>query len=273
MMRVLVLLAAVGCSFPEKHRAGGDGGGGDSSTMQDGTGSDGSIMGDGGSGPFGCVGLPFPTTAPPIISFQGMVQVSMGTPFLQFPVQGIVNQTGVQFFSTNADANGNYMASVPTNGVAIDGHLYINGQPSFGYFSTYYYPRRPFDSNQTNLQLPVEDQTTLQQTYSSAGRNFNANQATAFLQLTDCNGSPLDGATLTMQPAPTQGIVYLRNNSPDPAATATDSTGVAIAFGVNPQITQVTGMAATGEPLHVYTIPFMPQSLYVMVVQPGPNMP
>jgi len=268
-----VWLVLAGCSFPEKHRAGGDGGGGNDSSSQDGTGGDGRIMGDGGAGPFGCVGFPFPMTAPAVISFQGMVQVSNGTPFLQFPVQGIVNQTGGQFFSTNADSTGNFSASAPTNGVAIDGHLYVNAQPGFGYLSTYYYPRRPFDANQTNLQLPVEDQTTLQQTYSSAGRSFNANQATAFLQLTDCNGSPLNGATLIMQPPPTQGIVYLRNNTPDPTAITTDSTGIAIAFGVDPVSTQLTGQAATGEPLHVYRIPFMPQSLYEVLLQPGPSSP
>ena len=267
-MRSLLLLAVIGCSFPEKHRAAGDGGGGSDTSVPDGTGGgDGPTMPDAG-GPFACLGLPFPTNAPPQITFSGVVQTDSGSLFVQPSAQGITNMTAQQFFGTNTDATGHFTATVPTNGVAIDGHLLFDAPPSFGYAPLFFYPRHPFDADQLNQMYTLDSQTTLQQLYSSVGRNYNSNQATVFLELTDCNGTPIAGATLMMQPMPQGGIFYLRNGVPDTAANMTDANGTVVALGANPTTTQISGRNAMAQPLHTYAIPLTPGALYEVVVQP-----
>src|SRR4029077_5909608 len=65
LMRPLVIIAFAACSFPEKHPGTGDGGAGDSH------GADtlaGDARADGAGGPFGCVGQPFPTNAPGLLT-------------------------------------------------------------------------------------------------------------------------------------------------------------------------------------------------------------
>lgn len=270
-MRLVALLALVGCSFPEKHRATGDGGGGSNDTSAiDTTGTTDGPRGDAGSGPFGCVGLPFPTSAPPQITFQGLVQMDNGNPFPQIQVQGHLNQGGAngpQFFVTTSDSNGNYMATAPTNSSAIDGHIFVNAPLATGFMPLYYYPRHPFDADQLNLSLAVYSQNTLQQLYNSVGQAFNSQAATLLFQLTDCNGTPIAGARLQMVPQPTQ-IYYMRNNVPDATVGMTDSTGVAIVLGVNPINVELSGQSSMGQPLHTYQISIAPQSVYEILMQP-----
>jgi len=265
-MRVLALLALVACSFPEKHRAAGDGGGGSDASHPDGAGPDG-FMGDGGSGPFGCIGLPFPTNAPPQITFQGLVQMDNGQPFVQVPVQGHLNQgTGPQFFAVNTDSTGHYSAQVQTNSNAIDGHIFINAPLAAGYVPLYFYPSRPYNADQTQT-YSVFTQNTLQQLYSSAGQNYNAQAATLLFELTDCNGTGIAGAHLQISPQPSQ-IYYMRNNVPDATVGMTDATGIALVLNANPSNLQLGGQNAMGQALHNYSISITGQSVYEIVIQP-----
>jgi hypothetical protein len=252
-MRFVWLFAALAaCSFPEKHRATGDGGGdidanagGDGSAAIDGPPSDTPT-----TGPFRCMGHPFPTTSvKPLITLSGMVASPIGggnKP--NVPVVGVRDPSAQQFFATNTDPNGAFSAGAPIGNTPLDGH-YDVGTAAQG--MTYFYPPRPFDDD-FSVGLSLMSPSEIQQLYSLFGVAFDPQRGSMFIQIVDCDYKPVMGASLTISPA--GSVYYLINGTPSQTAASTDASGAVIVMNQPAGIVMISAKNSVGD-FHKYQIP------------------
>jgi hypothetical protein len=230
----LGLLAA--CSFPEKHRA--DDAGADAAT------------------PFGCMGLPFGTTAPAQIMISGQaLDLGTGIAAAGTHVTGMLDGGGA-VFSLTVDAAGNFSAIVDTGGHALAGYVVTT---TGTYVPSYYIPAHPFDAD-TVAPLPMLTAMEL----SMIGNP--ANTALAELILGDCLGTGLEGCTLEIAPTAPR-IEYSKNGSPDPSATATDATGYVLVYGLPPGGVSFTATCPSGA-LRTSSLTVAANSTYFVRLQP-----
>ena len=236
-MSALAALAAglTACSIPTKMFTGGGGGGGDAGgdgpATSDGRSAD-ARMTDGPTGPFACIGQPFPTTTnAPTITISGVVNNGANnTPAPGIQVQ-VLRSDGSIASTTQTDVNGVFMVGLQTGGMAQDVSLFL--MDPFGVDQrTYYYPSRPLTSDLLDLQLALYDQQTVQQIYSAGGVPYLNSGSLIFADIVDCNGVGAPNATVQEVQGPAnRGVRYLRNNTIDPTAQATDASGGAMVFG------------------------------------------
>ena len=236
-MRVVVLVALAACSFPEKHPGIADAAP-DAET------------------PFGCVGLPFGTTAPAQIQISGTAaDLGTGVVANDLVVMGMLDAGGSVFTQTT-DATGSYSAVVETNHTAIAGYVVSTAGT---YVPSYFYPSHPFDGN-TTAPLP----TLTAQELGTVGNP--AGTALAQLILGDCVGTPLQGCTLAVTPTPML-VEYSINGHPDVTATATDNTGYVLVKGATPGTVTFDATCPTGQ-LRSTAIALVADSTYFIELEP-----
>lgn len=229
--------ASAACSFPTKHLGPAD------------------AMADAET-PFGCAGLPFGTTAPAQITISGQaLDLGTGVPAIGIDVNGMLDSGGAVFTGTT-DTRGNFSASVDTGGNALAGYVVTSAGT---YVPSYFFPSHPFDRD-TVTPLPVLTARELIQIGNPAG------SALAELILGDCLGSGLEGCMLAIAPTP-QRIVYSRNGAPDMTATATDSTGYVLVYGVPPGPASFTATCPSG-PLRTSSIALAADATYFIRLEP-----
>jgi hypothetical protein len=274
MRQVAVCAALAACSVPEKYGRVPD----DSRSPDSSSASDASIFDvyhpDAG-GVYACIGKPFPINAPASITFQGFVngQTLMNPqsmPVSNAFVRGFSLASGQEYLNTSTDANGAFSMAVQTNAMAIDGYIELLPASGQTYVPTYRYPRQPFHGDETNLQLGVYDQQTVQAFYQAAGVDYDAQTAMIVAQIVDCNGDPIAGARLVPAAGtqPPRAIRYLVAGNFDPDATSTDPSGLATAFGVV-QASDIAYTATTGVgQFHTYRYQYAQGAVIHAVIQP-----
>jgi hypothetical protein len=238
-MRGAVLAAALAaCSFPTKHPGADDAGSVDART------------------PFGCKDLPFGMTAPAQILISGQaLDLGTGVPATGTRVTGMLD-AGASVFTSTVDATGGFSAIAETGGHALAGYVVTTAGT---YVPSYFVPSHPFDSD-TVTPLPMLTSMELTQIGNPA------NTALAELILGDCLGAGLEGCTLAIAPAP-QRIVYSKNGSPDATATATDSTGYVLVYGLRPGTASFTATCPSG-PLRASSLAIAASSTYFIRLEP-----
>jgi len=237
-MRALVLAAVAACSFPTKHPGVADGPTADAS-------------------PLGCVGQPFPTTAPAQIRISGQaLDFGTGVPGANLGVSGIL-ETGGAVFTTTTDAAGNFSAVVDTGGQALAAHV----ATTLGtYVPSLFYPAHPFDADVAQLPLPMLTAMELPQVGNPA------DTALVELVLGDCLGKSLAGCTLAIHPAP-QLVEYTTDGKPNPAATATEQSGFVLVLG-QPGGTATFQATCPSGPLRPVTLEIATNTTYFILLEP-----
>jgi hypothetical protein len=159
---------------------------------------------------------------------------------------------------------------LPTNGQAIDGYAIgngvINGMQSL---QTFYYPSRPFNQDAT-IPIELTTQNDVMQLYQLLAIPYAQGDITMLVQVVDCNGAPVPGAQVVLQPAGPGTIVYVDpTGTPMRALTMTTQNGLAIVFN-QPNIANALYSAnATVGMFHTYQLaPPPPNSLIEVVIQP-----
>jgi hypothetical protein len=197
---VMLSLAAAGCSFPEKQL----------------------VAGDAPGGPFECLGTPLPSTADMQVTIGGTVTNPFsGNKLPGASVQAFLVGVPAAIFTTMTDANGAFSHDQGTGNVPRNAYLKTTLN---GYLDTYFYPAVPIVHDYTtDIQLQTTaDLTTLAMV---AQVTVDATKGQLLIIVTDCNGTPLSGATITTTPAGTTR--YFVEGAPSPTAVATDMSGVA----------------------------------------------
>jgi hypothetical protein len=240
-MLVIPLLVLAAC--------GGDGGGGPSSNP----------------GPFDCLGEPLPTTAGDPLVVTGIVRSNPITPAALAGAQVIGYRTGnaTRLDSTASDANGNYTLTLATGGQPLDGYVRVFKS---GYIDTYGYPPAPLvaSATQSALLITTSDLAALGML---AGVTQSAGKGLIALVVSDCNGTPLAGATVSSNPAGT--LRYNSGGFPSSSATATSADGVAYILNVTAGDVVVSA-SATSHVLRSHTVNARADVVTLTGVTPGP---
>jgi hypothetical protein len=127
-----------------------------------------------------------------------------------------------------SDASANFAIAIPTGGTPVDGYLKATLP---GYLDTYEYPPHALAADlRVSLQVPTTNTTDLLSgTFCGSVQDY-ANGIVA-LTVTDADGMPVAGATISSDPAPLK-YCYNLNGYPNKTATQTDVDGIAYLINV-----------------------------------------
>lgn len=211
-MRLALALVVLGaCSFPEKELV------------------------DGNGPPFGCINAPNPTKAENPVVISGLV-VNAGTngPFDNAAVSGLLAGNPTSIFDVHTGANGTFSHQQNTGNIPLDLYLSISANT---FFPTYFYPAYVVTHSIAYPRAPMSaiqmfDQMTVDRISMGIGMTVDPTKGHLLLNIEDCNGTPLSGATVTTSPAGT--VRYFVGITPSMTATSTDSLGVVLVANLPP---------------------------------------
>lgn len=186
--------------------------------------------GEDSSGPadgFGCVDDPLPTTAPGLVTVNGMIREALApNPVSSAIVTAFrVGTTDSIAIDTSA-TNGDYAVSITTGGTPVNGYLRVRKS---GKLDTYAYPARPLAGNlTTNVLMPTQSELD----FLALAVSITQSASNGFIGVVvkDCFGATVAGATVSTTPAGT--VKYNSGGAPSGSATSTSTDGVAYVFNV-----------------------------------------
>jgi hypothetical protein len=135
-----------------------------------------------------------------------------------------------------------------------------------GKLDTYDYPEQPYATNMTSLGPQVLDSTLISVLGSIAGATQTSGTALVILEVDDCAGNPIKGATVSSSPA-AGAIRYMAAGVPNSTATATDVDGRAFLFSVPVGQVDISG-AAGGVNLRTHTLDARADVLTLSILKP-----
>jgi hypothetical protein len=259
---------------------GGDDGGDDDGTSPDGSPGDTPDADPGapdapvGTGAFGCLGAQMPTTAPATITLAGAADtIGLGG---SSPVEGATitafDASDAQVGTATSAADGAYSISVPTGSAPVDGHVRGVGPKGGGYLDTLLFPPNPLyaDTSSARVLLLTSSTFGLLETFGVDQTDTKGFLAVLVL---DCNGDPVQGATVTAPDGAT--VIYTNGNLPDDQAQATDASGAALIFNVEPGSVTVdaTYNSMSFREHAVDVVAFNTNTITTTAVAPGPVPP
>jgi hypothetical protein len=226
-MRALALvLVASACSIPEKHA---DNGAVDAAPgTPDAPSFDGAPDAMPPKGDFTCNGkaLPNPNGSVKITGAVG--DLSTGSTLPNVTINGYLAGNASPAMTVTTDSQGKFTATIPT-GAPLDAYIKAT-LPN--YADSYAYPATPIyrDTSFVIYMIPAAKLSTF-------GDPAKVN---VVLQVADCAGQPLAGATLATQPSG-DPIQYYNTSNPNVGGKATDSSGTAFDSGIAPGSITLTG--------------------------------
>jgi hypothetical protein len=218
-------------------------------------------------GPYTCLGVALPTTATDPVSIAGIASAAglSGTT----PVSGAainVYRTGNATSLGNATtiASGAFTISVATGGTPLDG--YLKGTAAT-YLDTYLYTDAPIAKNLAAAPVFFLTQSTFNLLAGAAGVTQTAGKGWIGVEVLDCTGTPVAGATVTSNPAGT--VKYLAGTAPSSSATMTDVSGQAFIFNAGPGTVTISATAA-GHTLRSHDVNVIANVITTAAIAPGP---
>ncbi len=142
---------------------------------------------------FSCVGNSNTTAVDPLV-ISGTVQSLAGT--VVGPTSGVLVQAygadNSLVTSSTTDASGNFSLSIPTGGVPFNGYLFMTNS---GFVPASAYWSKPL--TQATISTPfVFGSGDIGFFYQLVGRSQNPDDGTVVFSVADCNGAPINDATL-----------------------------------------------------------------------------
>lgn len=159
-----------------------------------------SALPDAPSYDFSCAGTTAPTSAPAMISINGMTQqlgMSGPQPLADVTVDLFAVGTPTALSHVTSDANGAFSASVPSGGAPLN--AYLRGSAPM-YRTTLTFPDAPFTAAQVSVPVLMVSQQIfdLLTTQVADVDQDDANNGAMFITIVDCAGTPIDGANLSV---------------------------------------------------------------------------
>ena len=198
---------------------------------------------------FACLGATLPTTAPNSITVSGLTKGNVLSQNALGGVEIIVSRTGTDTLG------------VDTSDTPVNGHLQLKKS---GYLPTFAYPSRPLFQDDTTNVLMV---TSSEFTALAAAASITPTAGAGFIGVvvSDCQGNPLAGATVTSSPAGT--IRYNVAGFPNPAATSTATDGIAYIANVTAGTVQINA-TASGHALRQVVVNARADAITLTEIQP-----
>ncbi|MEO7793344.1 MAG: hypothetical protein ABIV06_01110 [Thermoanaerobaculia bacterium] len=189
---------------------------------------------------FFCAGAPAPTSAAdPLMLTGALTDFLSGNPIGGATVEARRQSGGTLLDSDTTVADGSFSLSASTGGIPLSAYLAI---VAASYPSTYLYPADPFAADAVGLGVRAISTSSLSLAYFFAGLGVQTpNTGTTVILVADCDGVPIQGATVAFAPA-AGALRYLESGTPSPSATATDATGAAMGFNAPPGNTSLSAL-------------------------------
>jgi hypothetical protein len=195
--------------------------------------SDGGVAGAamGGAPPehLGCLGDPLPETAPDDVVTSGRVTTWSAVIIDGALVEGRAVADDGLLDDDTTGLNGAFSLTLPTGGTPLDAYLHVS---STGNVDSYVYPPVPFAAASAR-DVPLITTALRTGVADEANVMLEADTGLVYLQVLDCNGDPIEGATVTTTPP---GDVSYTAGSfvPVADATSTGAAGTAYIFNLPP---------------------------------------
>jgi hypothetical protein len=186
----------------------------------------GGVAGAGTSADLGCLGDPLPGTVNASIVISGTVTAVGAGLLAGATVEGHLRANDNQLDSDTTLADGVFTLTLDTGTTPLDAYLSLTATT---YVDTFVYPPVPFIAD-VNPPLFMVTDTQLDAAALAGGVTRDADTGVAYVLVIDCNGDPIEGATITTLPA--GDLLYTANGIPSAAATSTDADGRAIVFNL-----------------------------------------
>jgi hypothetical protein len=176
--------------------------------------------------PFGCLGDALRTTTEtePVKIAGTLVDPFMASPVAGAAVEAFLVGTSSPIFTTTSDANGAFSRQQGFGGMPRN--AFLRASPN-GYLPSYFYPAVPIagDVNLAIQMLAAEELATI--TMIAGINQLDPGKTNLFVSVIDCNGAPVEGATVATTPAGT--VRYFADKMPSQTSIATDAiTGSAL---------------------------------------------
>lgn len=222
---------------------------------------------DAAPGAFDCIGDPFPTTAPDPIAVGGLTNEinTNGQVALTNVVVTAYDASDAQLDQATSDGSAAYALSLATGGVPLDG--YLTGTHA-NYKDTYVYPPQPLPNDQSNVPVLMVSNTVWAFLPILADATQDAQHGFVGVLVVDCFGSPVPGASVTVTGAAT--VRYVSGTGVSQTATATDSSGIALAFNVPPGASVSVDASTAGNEFFAHSIEVRADVVTTTIVAPGP---
>jgi hypothetical protein len=207
-----------------------------------------------------------PPNVPAMITISGTAAEPSTTGGADTPLAGVVveaHKASDDSLVTMAttDAQGKYSLTITTNGVPVDGYLKATLAQ---YGDTYLFPPAPLIADFTMGSVNMLKPGTVGLLYTVAGVGQMSGKGTVALEVLDATGTPVDGATITTNPAGT----YRYGNPPLQQNTATvNGNGIAADLNAAPGSIDVSATKA-GTTFHTHTVKVFANSFTTTIVQP-----
>lgn len=205
MRHAVIAFALVGCTFPTK-------------------------PGD----PFACSGTPLPTTAPDTISITLRVLDPLTVQPLAAHITAV--SAGVTLLdNVPTDPGGVLTQTIMTGGGPHD--VFVQSTVGAPYVDSFAYPPVPVAND---IDTPIQQFKGAQLVQLGVTDGMTP---AMIVSVIDCNGEPVEGATVTVSGA---SVLYITKGMPDPTVHATDSTGVAFVLGLTDETPRMVSASLTG---------------------------
>ena len=214
---------------------------------------------------FSCESDTPPTTAPAMVVASGQTQdLDLATQTLKALANVDVKafKIGVNkdtlLTSTKSDMNGDWMLSLNTTGVPLDGYLEAS---KTGQRTVRLYPPNPLAIDLTSVPLLVLAESTFGIIVNFIGGTQEAGNGAVALAVLDCANQPISGATISV----TQGGTEVGNQH----EIAQLMAGAWFVFNVPPGDT-IVGATVQGHTLHAHTVKSIADGTTTTIVSPRP---
>jgi hypothetical protein len=179
----------------------------------------------------GCLGDPIPNPTAATVTVSGdVVTISGGS-------QAAVEDALITGYGSDdqplagatdtSDAQGNWSITASVGNEPLDAYVRATHAE---YMDTYLYPPTSLYEDLTGASVIMLNSGTLG-LLELLGLSQDDDKGVLLVAVLDCDGNPVEGASVTTTPAAGQ-TAYLENGAPSTTATATDSSGAAMLFNV-----------------------------------------
>jgi hypothetical protein len=216
------------------------------------------------NGNFDCLGDPLPDDAPPTVLLAGnafTIDLDGQSPVSGADVEAFTT-ADVSLGSDTSDGTGAYSITITTGGEPVDGYLLATGNT---YMDTYLYPPYPIADDVDNASALLVTPGNFGLLPLLAGADQPDGQGFIGILILDCNDQPIEGATVTTNPAGT--VRYMDDGLPSADATSTGPDGFALVFDVDPGDV-VVDATAFGMSLREHTIEVRADVITTTIVAP-----
>jgi hypothetical protein len=214
---------------------------------------------------FRCQGEPLPTTAADPLTVSGMVNEARinGTPAVVGATVEVFRRSGGDAIATTTSGSGGaYTIAVDTDGEPLD--TYVRAS-SGSLLKTELYAAAPVVGDATSSSFILTSLTLLDFAAGTVGANQTSGRGAATLSIVDCDGNPVEGATVTGFGQ--TRVYYAVDGKPNQAATATSADGLAFIFDVAPGDVQINAMV-DGEALRANPIAIRANTVSLAQIAP-----